>query len=381
MKGDFHKIITVGSPHLGTPLADYLIANKCNARVFVSPFNGVVFKRLEDVFKLSGRPLGPAIYSFQTSGTALKNLGSPNVPSHAIYGVEPFLSSTEGELDTLIKVFTNPLNNVDNILGGEGAHDTIVPVISERGGLPPSATRLIPGVVHADMSLWSFLPVPPPFNDVGETESLDIQAEVERVLNARIGSLDFAPFPAFSPSTTPIPLSDCSPLQPINMIQAFQSLAPAATITVTPPSGTVVQPGASIPINFTVTGGNAVNGAMFILGDRFYHIDGTGPFSFTYEVPSDKAGKLNITALTYGPGPDNYTASTQLIVAPGSAPTSIAASPSDLLLDQVGERFQIVVTGRYANGSQLDLTSSDAGTSYATQRGAIRWFQLALKVY
>ena len=31
-KGEFHKIITVGTPHLGSPAADWMIANRCTAQ-------------------------------------------------------------------------------------------------------------------------------------------------------------------------------------------------------------------------------------------------------------------------------------------------------------------------------------------------------------
>jgi hypothetical protein len=340
-------------------VANLLIANRSNR---VVTFNGVTVLRLEDVFRLFRKPLGPAIDGFQTSSVALKNIGTTKVPSHAVCGTEPALSFSEGALDLLIKLFIDPGKSVDNLMGGEGAHDTIVPVSSQRGGVTPDATSTIPSVVHANLY---FLPGPSPLLDTSETESLAVHAEVSRLLNASVLSSDFnnEGFPAFAPTET----NGISPYDSSQQSESSQqtglSFDTSGVATLTPVPGTVVQPGSSVPISLILNGGNAVSGAFFILDDLLYHVDGAGPFSFSYTVPADKAGRLDITAFTHGPGPDNYLASTYIVVNPSSPPESLTATPGDLLFDQIGGQVQLTVTGKFADGSELDLTPSDAGTS------------------
>jgi len=58
-----------------------------------------------------------------------------------------------------------------------------------------------------------------------------------------------------------------------------------------------------------------------------------------------------------------------IIAAPNSPLAAINVSPNRLLLEPVGERFQISATGQLTNGVQVDLTSNDTGTSYSVQSG------------
>lgn len=253
-KGDFHKIITISTPHHGSRLADILINGKDRVRNTGGDcINKLISKRLEmffekseetvsairtdgieaslnklivcdnnnpercylplelelkhsnlrdenanefcngsetlekllarnDIrvlgFSLPQHPLGPAIYGFQTGSTALKNLGGTHVPSHAIVGVAPTgnklelldgkleldsklesISVLEVALNGLLKLYglkaigNNPkqiedLRYIDEILGGNANHDTIVSVESQQGGLSGNATKKFSNVDH-----------------------------------------------------------------------------------------------------------------------------------------------------------------------------------------------------------------------------------------
>jgi triacylglycerol esterase/lipase EstA (alpha/beta hydrolase family) len=59
-KGDFHKIITVGTPHRGTPVADWLLERRNQ----VSNLGGQVGVTFQQLFERIKKPLGPAILGF-----------------------------------------------------------------------------------------------------------------------------------------------------------------------------------------------------------------------------------------------------------------------------------------------------------------------------
>ncbi|EIJ41178.1 PKD domain protein [Beggiatoa alba B18LD] len=101
MKGDFARLITVGTPHSGTRVADLLVHNKCHTKQVcfgkvptkkepkVMTFGLCEDMTLEAFFKGLGHPIGPAVYDLQTGSTALQHLGASDVYAHTIAGITP----------------------------------------------------------------------------------------------------------------------------------------------------------------------------------------------------------------------------------------------------------------------------------------------------
>jgi pimeloyl-ACP methyl ester carboxylesterase len=179
-QGDFHKLITIGTAHRGTPVADFLVTNR---NVHVPSFGGVT---LAEYLTTLGYPIGPAVFQMQTQSAALTNLGATvGVPSHAIIGIAPARSRTEKLLDSLALAlglfFTD-----DDLLGGNGHHDTIARRESQAGGLSGSAITLVRGTVHSDVDS----------RDVGETESRRIWNRVAQLLRASSQARSFGNFTA-----------------------------------------------------------------------------------------------------------------------------------------------------------------------------------------
>ncbi|MGH9847384.1 MAG: alpha/beta fold hydrolase, partial [Blastocatellia bacterium] len=72
-QGDFHKLITVGTPHHGSPLANLLVQRRCDN--FYN-FGGQRRRTVQELFERELRmPLGPAIFGFQTSSSARQHIG------------------------------------------------------------------------------------------------------------------------------------------------------------------------------------------------------------------------------------------------------------------------------------------------------------------
>ena len=344
LEGNINKIITVGTPHFGSDMADFLIANRCDR------FAGVG-RTLEELFARRGRPLGPGIYELQTQSLAIENIGSTQVPSHSVVGIAPDLSATEVSLNLLIGLFGLP-TTVDAILGGDGSHDCIVSTVSQIGGVA-SAPSVVTGVVHAD-NLDSAL-------DIGETESLEVFSKVASQL---LSDADFDVHEGFTRSAPPIVPPQCS--EPSGRFVRDTS---SAAVTLTPIPGTVVEPGETIEISLTIDDGDPLDGALFFVDGSMLSVTGPGPYATTFSVPTEIADTIEILAYTYGPGPDHYEAETAVIVRPASDLVDLASLQSEVLLSEMQDTVGLVVYGRFDDGSVLDLTSGSSGTAYSTASG------------
>src|SRR5262249_15967336 len=133
---------------------------------------------------------------------------------------------------------------------------------------------------------------------------------------------NFSPFPTVG---TPAK-NDACPILPT----AAAPRPATAVVDITPAPGTIVRPGDLVPITLAITGGNPVAGAVFGGAGRADVVNGPGPFASALQVPDYRAGTIEITGITFGPGPDNYTASTYVVIQRADAPTSISATPSSL---------------------------------------------------
>jgi pimeloyl-ACP methyl ester carboxylesterase len=177
-RGDFHKLVTIGTPHRGTPAAGVLAGNRD------APLPLLGGATLGEYLASSGRPIGPAIFQMQPSSAALTNLGvTVGVPSHAVIGLAPAISRTEKLLDGLLRALEIP-DTLDDLLGGNKQHDTIVPRDSQAGGLSGSAITLARGTVHTDVDS----------RDTSETESRRIWNRVAQLLRAPPQSSSFGNF-------------------------------------------------------------------------------------------------------------------------------------------------------------------------------------------
>ena len=186
-RGDFHKLITVGTPHRGTPTADFLISNRCVRSSFLNHM------RLQEYMADIGYPLGRAVEEMRTVSSALVNLrATVNVPAHAIVGLAPRNGGTEQVLNSVPGALGFSLT-IDELLGGNSQHDTLVPRASQAGGLPRSAVTLARSTVHVDVA-----PI-----DVSETESPFLWRRIAQLLRAPTSSKMFGNFVALETNAVP----------------------------------------------------------------------------------------------------------------------------------------------------------------------------------
>lgn len=143
------KLVTIGTPHNGSPLADELAVKR---DVPVAGFICATLPTgtpctLGEAFALKGMNVDTAIFSLRPLGASLAAL-SPS-PYSAIIGMAPVAgispeSNTERFLTILTKGFLG--KRLSEIL--VDTHDTIVPTSSQLGGHSTS-TVIVPNVVHS----------------------------------------------------------------------------------------------------------------------------------------------------------------------------------------------------------------------------------------
>lgn len=265
--------------------------------------------------------------------------------------------STEFILNLIPFLSGHPLTSIDSLLGGEFKHDTIVPLESQKGGLTGSTTTEIADLVHASFSWPSF-----EFAETQDNRPNGVFQKIDELLRAPITSVSFGQFQGPNGQAAQVP--NCS-----NQLSKASSQNPLVEFSLSPSSGTIVHPGDSIEIRFSVTGGNPIKGVLFALDGLLHKMDGPRPFSFLYTIPDNRSGNINISADTFGDGPENYSVSTFVVSRPSLPPLSITATPDHLQLNLIGQLFQVHVAGKFIDGSTIDLTSEAAGTSYSLLSG------------
>ena len=180
LRNPVHKLITIGTPHSGTPLASTLVndsslTTSAGAEVaawcaFTSPCS------LGGVMSALGKSASTGAAAMQPGSPALQSLSSSDVFS-AMVGTSPSpLSTTESLLDIVIGAFL-PGSTIANILGG--GQDTLAAASSQD---PPTAadTALpVSGVVSSSLCGSC---------DLGETASPSVWAQAYYWLTGGTGT-------------------------------------------------------------------------------------------------------------------------------------------------------------------------------------------------
>ena len=376
--GSLHKLITIGTPHQGSELADWLIANRAIklkkvadalsliASIKKGTIAGAVLKGvsgaayvipLETYLSAGGMPLGPALYGFRTTDCDRYALGITTVPSFAIVGIAPNGSATEKFLDTVLFLTDSP-DRISTIFMGK-SHDVIVPVESQKGGLSDRNLATLNNLIHV----------------AGETTDDRVWGKVAELLTKR------ADDPAIFASAFNRPTSTGTcpanfiepPVLAAEVESAPAQLIPdttsAASVNFVVSPATTVRPGELVTVNFSIEGGNQVEGAMIRANGRMERLDGIGPFSLSFPAPADQGGRLEIIAETFGGDPENYVAGTFLNVVPVAALSSLETTTQNILLRSVGETAKLEIVGIYADGTRLRLNGALGNSTYAVKSG------------
>lgn len=338
--GEIRKLITLDTPHFGSPLADFLIALR--AQPIRGPLLAAMLERFDHSI-ISG-----AIDDLSPNGAALEALGECAIPAHSLVGIggSESLESIPGS----IGVFYTIVNFFEGVTGSglfqAFQHDAIVPRASEEGGIDDTATTVFGG--------WDGV-------HVANTGSELYSDRILELIDTPVSSSQFGVLPAPTFVAPPPP-----------EITETRSLLTSSSVVITTPSpGTIVVPGQVVTVE-VVPGAGSVVDRVLLVGSDSAQTDESAPFTFSLTIPVDAMGTTSIVAVGAN-SEGNYAQSAEVsLTCEVTAPLlSISVEPEFPLLLWSRDRLQLTVLGRYADGVTRDITSSQLGTQYLSADSGI----------
>lgn len=136
---------------------------------------------------------------------------------------------------------------------------------------------------------------------------------------------------------------------------------PVLQIT-SPADGTVVNPGQTISVVVSATSDRPFI-FVGVIGERdigFSNVVKAEPFQFSMSIPKIlNAGWYQLTAVgTTGTPPEVYSEPVSIDVERADIPTKLGASPDRLIFESQGSQIPVRISGRFSDGSFLDVTES-----------------------
>lgn len=351
--GNVRKLITLDTPHTGSPLANLLSA------IALDPSSeGAVMRALFERFK---KPIHlGAIFDLSTDSAPITTLQQCPVPAHAQVGI--------GGPDLLGTVFLpmggfyRALFLVSVITGtdvfGPTQHDVLVGRLSQEGGLPASATTLFgltDGGIHISI---------PPFD--GNTSSVAYSDRARELLDTRTSENDWGTLPAGSPFQY-TPAQDGRERERAleealaRVAEADRRLEGAFDLTITSPApGTVITPGSTITVTVSVAPGVTVD-QVVVAGENQAVNDTSAPFSVSFEVPLNAFRSYEIQAFGKNNATNEYYLSVPVafVATPAAALQSLEISPLEAFIVGPGDTLRLSVTGLFADGIRRPIPPSE----------------------
>ncbi|GEM_PF-5004905 len=370
--GDYYRVITLGTPHTGSPLANWTteMIDACESGN-ASPLACWGLNSLESWFtgRLGGLRMGAVddLHWFSNTIQLLKPLPAP---SHAFIGAS--ISGTApdvGEakvwryLKPLYYLFTgqtSPFSASDPFCGVPG--DWVVPQSSAAAGFASNCVTVLPDVPHSLL-------------------------KEQPVISAVSRQLDLPPSdPNWCMQTVPLHQGICdidkgSEAQGRFTLSEEDSPAwPTATVLTyrmaitNPPLDSQVTSGDSVLIRLAFACPDT-SLSVFLLGEGVFEevVDHSTPVKIA--IPRDRAGTWYLDAI----GLDSVSglqvaAPLRLKVVPRFAISDVDLMPENLTVSGTGDFRQLGVVGTfgsdYATKYNADLTSADAGTQFYSSNPA-----------
>lgn len=367
-EGDIHKLITLNTPHWGSPLPSLLqVLGQSQdftdfARSIDMPIDeGAIVDLSEGSAELQRIGQTPSLAKQPglrlschavggTGGTTIVNGVTLSLRALGLIAPPPFsrILSTAGSAVTM----------TSDALFRFQAHDLCVILSSQHGGFPAATTTTYNDLFSHHLKI---------------TSHVAAAQRVVQLLNADVLSSEFLPRIAPPNPTPPATI----PLPP--------TLNPTVTgsfnlgLVGTPSS---VTPGQSVTATATAMPGYTLTSVLFFGPDEAVFEDTQAPFQATFTVPQDAAGQAKVTAIASLAG-----GAVEFLTTPISVPVAIPATL--LSLELPDERMTIseptvgvpfTVYGVYSDGIRrrldgvpgLQLTASPAGVVSIGSNGMVQ---------
>ena len=377
-EGDVYRIVTLDSPHCGTPIADVLayLRDRC-AQYGLSCWSNStpqdtpqltwcrLLKFIECVVTkhTDGFSAG-AVDDLRSHSAIVTSLSDTEVPSHAIVGDMTVAGASMGLNEQMLGgmvpllwsgVFDTPCPFSTASLFCNQGHDGLVNVLSQRDGMPSGAVSTQP-VSHTSATESEFAPL------------------VRILLGTRKDYSTWAYLPANSIVNTCLPPSPPASTAS-DAIASTSAGGPGTTgynissveISLLSPSvGSPLTPGQLVPVSLSVTG-DVTNPAVVVIGDGLFQRIETPPYSFTWSIPADAIDQVRFVAFVEGvSGPEAVLGPIEFPITLTQSPTSLEVLPGFLSLDGPGDSASLLVLAKYPDSVERDLTLGSRGTTYSS---------------
>ena len=341
-EGDVHKLLTLNTPHTGSPLANFLVALRDTS----GPVQRLL---LVSTLRALGMPIDEgAIDDLAKGSAAINAIEQTPVPAHALVGVGgsdltgDALANARGALGVVFK-FLNFIDDTTDLFAGL-QHDFVVGRRSQEGGLPSSAISVFDGLESIHVKV---------------TGSTSYSNRVIDLLNTPADSSEFAEFPA--PRTL-------GPVVQSNSLAEMRSLVkdvvPSGLAIVSPADGSSAVAGTPLSVTVAPQNGFDLQRVLILSPVEGLELD-QAPFTGNFPVPLDFVGDLKLLALGMdGAGNIATSAPITLSVSAPAALQSVTILNRDPILFGLGTTRQLYVAGRYADGVIRDITDPSTGTRY-----------------
>ncbi len=367
--GSIRKLITIGTPHSGSPWGNILFENK---DMEICAYTSVLVKvcfTLGELLNKIGKPIDRgAIFDLAIPEGIFLNNGTSKVNSqlevpcnnHAIYtnvnGPNPQDIFQDGDIDigTAINImlFLSDFT-YDTIFEGDG-NDMIVSVTSQRGGLSSTqSTTVNKNVAH----------IPFPLETIpGQTGDADINKIVEDLLEKPLDD------PAFADNFNPVKLRMSDMARRLMKKQKITEPSVFVEI-VSPEDGIQVAPGETVTVTAQGNDGH-LSKVLFVTSDTT-HLDEEPPFEFSLQIPDEVLGSYLIGALGKDTDNGNSYAEIHVDVKTDASLVLIDVQPETVFLEMLNLDFPISVKGDYSDGIQRDISDPDRGTTYSSENPSV----------
>jgi hypothetical protein len=382
--GDVNRLITLDTPHLGSKVADAIVAARDLPSPTLPSEDLLCHARRIESLGLPAGGVEPGEIDGMTTANA--TLAETDVPGHALIGSNgKVLASTRYRRRiavmsiTLDDVKTNTGTNIVPCGVGPGActtiwgppnaledHDTFTSAISQAGGLPAAATTAFPTNASSPndpSDTWTDL--------LHTTRTQPVSAAILSLLNTATDSAAFAVFPAAQPALR-APGAATQKSVVASLPAAPAAVAVTGTLRiVSPAEGAEVFAGDSLSVQVAADGGFVPVSVAAVVGDSFTTSE-TAPFTVTLSVPPEALGATKLVALASNASDQSVVSNLVVLnVKTRAAINRVNVVNRDPFLFGIAKLRHLTVTGIFGDGVTRDITSPAVGTVYRSSNPAI----------
>lgn len=349
-KGNVRKLISVGSPHQGSFLADQLILARRDKKIRYGIFAYFMSKRGKYVDRGAADNLSAFINLSGSPVSGLPDIRQTALPCHAITSTPN--CGDPCELDGDLKELYAGLKGLHLYHDPRGStSDGVVELTSQAGGLAGGpVTPFLATAQHTQ-----------------QTGSQEIHDRIFRLLEAPIvssGWFDPSGFTSFHGINIPLPLAREGALDAVAGSSASDTVGTWLVVNGLGDSQ-IVHPGEVTFVSVLASDNRPLQGFALIGGADVIEMTNQ-PFNFEFVVPSTAVGDLTLMAIATDSQGEPSVQFISLRVQPSASLQAIVVEPSVIEM-RSADRYQLRVLGRFSDGVTRDITSGTTGTSYCSR--------------